>query len=770
MFGLEPKLRIEEINDENEPQDMYAKLIRQHLNDVRKEAVINLTDQQIPAEENFERSHKPKAFNPGDQVISRNRSRRNDSKTGPRYEGPFKVISRKRDIYELEKMDNHRKYQRHVSSLKPYQLVAMVASLLFICLKSIIISCLDEQPPYAYIDTNYIVEASRTFVELQVDIISPCDAYDLHEYTPDLDYGIIGRPLTTEFGTKIKNGNKCEMVNVTSEGHEIGMMEGSSCFENSFLVGLLSAKRQCFRLNDALISRFENLQYALLPYGESVPKLDENHQPGKTEPKTTSTTPDPFSEEIATMPPIFPLAIDEVMEITTRRKRQVTALVTYMGLSVVTNLVSKIYHYFDPNSDENRIGRLESLTRQMVHHESLRTQVIKNLIASAKTQEEYNEYKRRELALEVNNRFVLSDIKTIVNERMAQAKAAVQDLHKARLEGHLDPVALERLTLISDFENYTTNSIELRRLNIGILNEKKTVRLNLHFELHKPDTQTKVYKLVTFNHWNLTSQPFQKLKYDGPQFVLFNKTSHCAKGMSEPATKYIINQCKTPGFIDKSLTRWKPFLKLKDPRNDTSDPFVVTTSTYSLIYCYPKKITIEQFHETCPNSMFKLPIRQSYTIDDWPPWTPDDVKIDKEVNNMKFVEEVHNYHIISTDTDEQRSKVEDQFVDFKLQTEQQLSIGKDTIWYIGLLTVVVFSSVVTIAICRCCFSYSVLSRLRWFFNQPLNLGEVGERTFERNEEALELEPLPGNPRSRRIRFRESLSDIPAVAKVITRRV
>lgn len=52
--------------------------------------------------------------------LSRNIGKRDDTKTGGRFQGPFKVISKENDIYKLERVNDKKKFERHVKSLKRY--------------------------------------------------------------------------------------------------------------------------------------------------------------------------------------------------------------------------------------------------------------------------------------------------------------------------------------------------------------------------------------------------------------------------------------------------------------------------------------------------------------------------------------------------------------------------------------------------------------------------------------------------------------------------
>lgn len=47
-----------------------------------------------------------------------------------------------------------------------------------------------------------------------------------------------------------------------------------------------------------------------------------------------------------------------------------------------------------------------------------------------------------------------------------------------------------------------------------------------------------------------------KMKYGGPDLLIYNQTSNCAKGVQKPYRGNVFDACNEENFIDRELSSW----------------------------------------------------------------------------------------------------------------------------------------------------------------------------------------------------------------------
>lgn len=117
VFGRKIPIISNQVIEQSTPQDLHLQLIQSQLRELHDAAVSNQLDSQSQSRKYF--NPREVSFEIDDLCMSNERSRRK-SKLGSRYRGPFRVISKDKDIYTLENLENNRIIQRHVASLKKY--------------------------------------------------------------------------------------------------------------------------------------------------------------------------------------------------------------------------------------------------------------------------------------------------------------------------------------------------------------------------------------------------------------------------------------------------------------------------------------------------------------------------------------------------------------------------------------------------------------------------------------------------------------------------
>lgn len=182
MFGRNYSPNFTNIEKKTTPRDLYAQVTKKYLESISKHAIQNITNAQNSQIERYEKNRPKISFEIGDRVISRNVGKRDDTKLGKKYIGPFQVENKKKDIYELKHLDSGKKYQRHVSSLKLLVSNIMLLSLLSLITKTLNGVHFDKHPPILYRTTNHVVEKQQIVVDFALGIKPPCSRISMKAF------------------------------------------------------------------------------------------------------------------------------------------------------------------------------------------------------------------------------------------------------------------------------------------------------------------------------------------------------------------------------------------------------------------------------------------------------------------------------------------------------------------------------------------------------------------------------------------------------------
>jgi len=145
-----------------------------------------------------------------------------------------------------------------------------------------------------------------------------------------------------------------------------------------------------------------------------------------------------------------------------------------------------------------------------------------------------------------------------------------------------------------------------------ILKGKTT--LTFKFSVRIRSNSTNVFRLITFKHWiNIHDHP-QLIKYDGPLYAIYNSRLECIRGIDEPQTRFIIDECNEPNYIDMHLKTWMNVTTLGSETMIQPIITVKTSSEFNYIYCYRSFITMNNKTYPCPPEVFKLMSTRSFKV------------------------------------------------------------------------------------------------------------------------------------------------------------
>lgn len=107
--------------------DIHSEVIKKTLEELRANAIGHSFDYHNLSKRRFDDNHLELTFDIDNQVLIRVKSR--SSKLGDKFEGPYRVVSRKHDISELENIANTTdKRRRHIPQMKLFSSIPQLAT------------------------------------------------------------------------------------------------------------------------------------------------------------------------------------------------------------------------------------------------------------------------------------------------------------------------------------------------------------------------------------------------------------------------------------------------------------------------------------------------------------------------------------------------------------------------------------------------------------------------------------------------------------------
>lgn len=741
MFGNEANLRFENIDTPNEPRDIYAKLIKQHMDNIRNNARANIAEAQMDTEPRYESAHRIREFNVGDKVLSRNAGRRDDSKTGEKYQGPFEVLSRSNDIYELKHLGTNKRYQRHVASLKPYRerslsprparanlITTSILSIIMICCLATNARCqFDEQPAIAYMNTNTYVEETRIVVDLAMGIINPCDRISITAFSPIRDMPQ-GKKNCDDFGCYRKNEARenprwrndqpihyFTYTSLNTTYDEIGLAEGMHMHDPLVVTRLFGLKQECKR-------KWEDLKNVVELFTVTSP-LRSDYAPGRAK-----RSPRDKSKPLAR--PKRDVILDFIGKTFLDLAGEFGKTV---GVNLVTDLIKAQLEYFNPNSVTNRLNKLQTQSEDYFKKVKLHDEIIDKLINTT------SDLVIKQSVLELrqtdnrDNDRLLRLMESEIKDAFTTFIRNLEKLINSKVEGNLDLVSLSRITGLREFLVYDTTITRLISVTKVDADADNPLTLLMTFNLHEVSRNSFIGRIFAFNHWDLSSFPPKLLSYDGAEYLIFNETAHCAKSIPMPVQRLVSVSCEENNYIDHRLKKWKVEMQLDDPRTFDMEPVELHTIRYSLIYCYPRTIEIHGGTERCPNAVFRLPISTRYKIAGMREWKPVLKSITANTVFTDVFERVHAQHFISNSSEDSRAGLEDQIIELRLLQKQmnatvltEYRIDRGFVWWTGVSTLIIAGNVCLIMMCyymlkyHCCSNIMAVIRGNPDFSLPQN--------------------------------------------------
>jgi len=114
MFGR-PYHPIQASLETQRNQTLSTEIMRTQIEEMHAEAIENSSEAHLASKKTFDASRRVDSFPVGNKVLCKGRDRR--AKLSRKFEGPYEVVGREDDIYQLKDHSSGRVVTRHISQL-----------------------------------------------------------------------------------------------------------------------------------------------------------------------------------------------------------------------------------------------------------------------------------------------------------------------------------------------------------------------------------------------------------------------------------------------------------------------------------------------------------------------------------------------------------------------------------------------------------------------------------------------------------------------------
>ena len=296
-------------------------------------------------------------------------------------------------------------------------------------------------------------------------------------------------------------------------------------------------------------------------------------------------------------------------QLTTKRKRDFGVTSIILGISLLVLGSTTIYTYLISNPKTKD----EIIEEFMTTSTEIQKSLQKNLMTTAN---ELSELKVRVMKLEhltFENSFRSSDISFKINhliQIMREIKNSIES------QSTLPPSMFRYFNItLHCGDSCPLNTISEAKCNL-LKDETGKWFLRFQFKILNTETELKLQKADPFTLIQQQNETICLKKYQGPEFIIINKTSNelCEIESKETEQKYLIHFpsfCSSPANIGN----WKLEGCVEATKYKLKKPQIKIVNDYFLIYCVGHNITMFGQEKPCPENILKVSMRMNFTID-----------------------------------------------------------------------------------------------------------------------------------------------------------
>lgn len=180
-------------------------------------------------------------------------------------------------------------------------------------------------------------------------------------------------------------------------------------------------------------------------------------------------------------------------------------------------------------------------------------------------------------------------------------------LNGLKKTGQIDLEALQRQTNLSALKQ-----LAQERTSLDSITANADQALTIKFRYEEENKDVSVVRLLPFNVWVTVDGEEKYLKYSGPEYLLWNKTSNCRRTIKKPKSMSVFVTCTTRNYYDRELDNWTAI----DKPSVEESVQIIGTPRDLLIYCKHNKITIDGDVSDCQDRVMKISKSHSITLID----------------------------------------------------------------------------------------------------------------------------------------------------------
>ena len=269
--------------------------------------------------------------------------------------------------------------------------------------------------------------------------------------------------------------------------------------------------------------------------------------------------------------------------------------------NIVSNLISYAIEIIYPNSNMNRLGRLETAFKDFEQNFEISREMNRGILDHIDKLSNIVQETLKRVDDHVKKFPEYTWLSSLIVNKITQAALDLQRITDEAKRGRVATAPLARLTGIENLREIPSSDTQF--LSVLRVNNHT---LNLKFTVMENSKDTKVYKVHAFEHWdNLDATP-RLMRYTGASYLIYNEDKNCIKALTAVPDEYVSDQCLELDGDDPALNQWEIVKETEDIETYINVSQVKKTILFNYIYCFPGSITIDTRNYKCPMEVFKL--------------------------------------------------------------------------------------------------------------------------------------------------------------------
>lgn len=326
------------------------------------------------------------------------------------------------------------------------------------------------------------------------------------------------------------------------------------------------------------------------------------------------------------------------------QKRSILAITAWTTIFLVTNLVTSVWKIFNERHTnlelEKKEAEREILARKLQTQFNLTFEAEKQTIASIDVLKNIVRKEHQRISRTVYSLPHFTWIAAFMQSRITTKALDLEKIMETYIKHKIATTEMAEAFNLTFLKEVDPEDTFFESTQIGT----RPGHIKMNFVVRNLSSDTSVYKVYGFKHWdNLDEIPTYK-EYAGHRYLIYNKTSDCAKAIDEPSQRLVFERCTKQGGRDSRLMKWRTIVQTNDVVSQNFSTSVSKTGIHNYVQCYPKNITVQGIQRRCPPYVFKLFINQTFSTDDYE-YTAEDIKISVDDPGFNFLDTfVHRYH------------------------------------------------------------------------------------------------------------------------------